>query len=119
MDRRDCLWLGAETETKSEATARSAVLVGENPASGGQQPGQCGFRLRQAVNPAPSNREGLGDGVLGVGLDGRSSKGEGQDGAVILLEGSLETRDVADGHPQRTEAGRREFPRDLERPRLA
>ena len=110
MERRAILRLGAESEPQQEAAARSAVVVGENPASCGQQPGQRGFRLRQAINPAPRDRKGLGHCVLGVGLIGGASEGEGQNGPVVLLEGSLKARDVSCGHSQGTNSRRCMFP---------
>lgn len=49
LDRVDCwdaLELGVESEPEPEAAPGAAVLVGEDSAGGGQQPGERGFRLR-------------------------------------------------------------------------
>ena len=105
MDRRDSLRLGAESEAKPEATARSTVLIGQNPAGDGQQPWQRGFRLRQAVNPTPGHREGLGHRVLGVGLGWRASKGVGENGAMVPPEGGLKAREGRGAHKARDDPG--------------
>jgi hypothetical protein len=110
VDRRCVLRLGTEPEAESEPSARAAMLIGQDSAGGGEQPRQRRLWLRQPADAAPGNSEGLSHGNFGVGLPGRPSEGEREDGAMVLLEGSLEARDIWSGHRPPTSRGRVEFP---------
>lgn len=111
MDRRGVLRLGNESEAESEPPTRAAMLICQDSTGGGQQPRQRGLWFWQAVDAAPRNRKGLGHRVLGIRLARGTTQGERQDGAVVLLEGSFEARDVSAGHKRGTNRRRGEFPK--------
>jgi hypothetical protein len=94
VERRDVLWLGAETEAEPEATSRASMLIGQDPPGCSEQPRQGNVRLRQAIDPPPRDGKGLGHRVLSVGLAGRTAEGKRQDSAVMSLEGIFEAAQV-------------------------
>jgi hypothetical protein len=90
VERRDVLWLGRESEAEPKASAGPSVLIGQDAPRGSQQPGQGNVRFRKAIDPTPRDGKGLCHRILGIGLARCTAKREGQDGAVMLLEGGLE-----------------------------
>jgi hypothetical protein len=94
MDRRDILWLGAESKAEPEASAGPSVLVGKDAARGCQQPGQGHVGLGQTIDPPPRDGKRLSHRVLSVGLARRATESERQDSAVMSLEGIFEAAQV-------------------------
>jgi len=91
MDRRDILRLSPQPKAEAESSVPAAVLVSQNPAGDRHEPGQRRVKIGCLIEPAPGDGKSLRHRVLGVRLAGRASKGVSQDGALVLLEGSLET----------------------------
>jgi hypothetical protein len=109
MDRRDMLWLGAESKAEPQAAAGPSALVGEDAARGSQEPGQGHVGFRQAIDTPPCDSERLRYGVLGVGLALGPAEGECQDRAVMLLEGRFEAAQIRGAHLRRTTSSLPEF----------